>query len=480
MSLDFLNEAFNRLRKLDEDAFDMSDLGIHELGDFRLQDENTDLTPVIDSDAQTQDELDKTYINQVILECPICHSNIFKKVEDVILTSDPNSLANPEEACPFCGEDGGFLIVGQVKKFDPQHQEDETVPAEEVNSEVVNDEEMSIQETSEKTPEEIVEDYDQIKTEIIEKLKNHGYDLNNENGLSYIKAAVEYLKTVQKYDPEYTVDRWIEDTVSNYPEDLIEFKAVAEGLHFPKIAKIDEDLDDIHIDIEDGELEVETDEKKISVEDGKTVIKDKCPECEQDEVIAPVSDELEQEIINNNAEEEPETEEVSEESETEAAEDDAEEADEVDIDFTDSTEDDEKNEEEDDDMQDIEIDEIQEESFNIIGNKLLQNIYENVDRFEMTKASTSSNQLKLEGLITFKSGKTKPTQFIFEAKDISKTGRLRFLGENAHISSAKKPFMITGYLKDNKYIVESLNYNFSAKRADGTPIKLQGTVSAKR
>ena len=164
----------------------------------------------------------------------------------------------------------------------------------------------------------------------------------------------------------------------------------------------------------------------------------------------------------------------------EAAEDDAEEADEVDIDFTDSTEDDEKNEEEDDDMQDIEIDEIQEESFNIIGNKLLQNIYENVDRFEMTKASTSSNQLKLEGLITFKSGKTKPTQFIFEAKDISKTGRLRFLGENAHISSAKKPFMITGYLKDNKYIVESLNYNFSAKRADGTPIKLQGTVSAKR
>ena len=164
----------------------------------------------------------------------------------------------------------------------------------------------------------------------------------------------------------------------------------------------------------------------------------------------------------------------------EAAEDDAEEADEVDIDFTDSTEDDEKNEEEDDDMQDIEIDEIQEESFNIIGNKLLQNIYENVDHFEMTKASTSSNQLKLEGLITFKSGKTKPTQFIFEAKDISKTGRLRFLGENAHISSAKKPFMITGYLKDNKYIVESLNYNFSAKRADGTPIKLQGTVSAKR
>ena len=393
MSLDFLNEAFNRLRKLDEDAFDMSDLGIHELGDFRLKDENTDLTPVIDSDAQTQDELDKTYINQVILECPICHSNIFKKVEDVILTSDSNSLANPEEACPFCGEDGGFLIVGQVKKFDPQHQEDETVPAEEINSEVVNDEEMSTQETSEKTPEEIVEDYDQIKTEIIEKLKNHGYDLNNENGLSYIKAAVEYLKTVQKYDPEYTVDRWIEDTVSNYPEDLIEFKAVAEGLHFPKIAKIDEDLDDIHIDIEDDELKVETDEKKISVEDGKTVIEDKCPECEQDEVIAPVSDELEQEIIDNNAEEEPETEEVSEESETEAAEDDAEEADEVDIDFTDSTADDEKNEEEDDDMQDIEIDEIQEESFNIIGNKLLQNIYENVDRFEMTKASTSSNQL---------------------------------------------------------------------------------------
>ena len=71
MSLDFLNEAFNRLRKLDEDAFDMSDLGIHELGDFRLQDENTDLAPVIDPDAQTQDELDKTYINQVILECPI-------------------------------------------------------------------------------------------------------------------------------------------------------------------------------------------------------------------------------------------------------------------------------------------------------------------------------------------------------------------------------------------------------------------------
>ena len=80
----------------------------------------------------------------------------------------------------------------------------------------------------------------------------------------------------------------------------------------------------------------------------------------------------------------------------------------------------------------VDIDDIQEESFDNLGEQFLKTIYENVQGFKTTHASSKGSQLILEGMIQFKSGAKKTTRFVFEAKDITKTNKVRFLGENLY------------------------------------------------
>ena len=97
------------------------------------------------------------------------------------------------------------------------------------------------------------------------------------------------------------------------------------------------------------------------------------------------------------------------------------------------------------------------------------------------RASSSGNTLKLEGLIKFNSGKTKKTSFVFESSTITKSGKAKLIGENTQISRGKKSFTLTGSLKNNKFIAESLNYNYRAKDAgSGKSTRVYGTVTNKK
>ena len=79
--------------------------------------------------------------------------------------------------------------------------------------------------------------------------------------------------------------------------------------------------------------------------------------------------------------------------------------------------------------------------------------------------------LIIEGNIGFRSGNTKKTTFVFEAKDATRGGRLRFIGENKEITRGKKSFVLTGKLDNNKLVCESLNYNYMQNR-----VRVNGTV----
>ena len=129
-------------------------------------------------------------------------------------------------------------------------------------------------------------------------------------------------------------------------------------------------------------------------------------------------------------------------------------------------------------FQDVDIDEFAEEDFDELGEKYLRRVYENVKSYKTTKGSTQGNKLKLEGLITFKSGKQAKTNFVFEAKSMTKTGKLKFLGENKQFASGSKAFTLTGRADNGKLFVESLNYNYKAKDAKtGKSQRLYGRVS---
>ena len=113
MSFDYINEAFKRLSAIDEELFNTTTDGINHLADFMDSDDET--IRVIDKDATESEDLKDSYIGKVIVNCNVCHSHIFENKEDIVI--DEEGLVNAEEACPYCGEQDGFTIVGEIAPF---------------------------------------------------------------------------------------------------------------------------------------------------------------------------------------------------------------------------------------------------------------------------------------------------------------------------------------------------------------------------
>lgn len=129
-----------------------------------------------------------------------------------------------------------------------------------------------------------------------------------------------------------------------------------------------------------------------------------------------------------------------------------------------------------DDTVDVDVDEFSEEDFDELGESYLKKVYENVNEYKTTSAKTKGNKLYIEGLIKFNSGKQKKTSFVFESKTITKTGKAKLIGENLQISRGHKSFKLTGTINNGKFISESLNYNYRVKNGSGEPQRVYGTA----
>jgi hypothetical protein len=81
---------------------------------------------------------------------------------------------------------------------------------------------------------------------------------------------------------------------------------------------------------------------------------------------------------------------------------------------------------------DIDTTEFDEESFDELGESYLKRVYENVNSYKTTKVGMTQDHSRLvvEGVITFDSGNKKNTIFSFTPHDATKSGKVRFLGEN--------------------------------------------------
>lgn len=212
---------------------------------------------------------------------------------------------------------------------------------------------------------------------------------------------------------------------------------------------------------------IETADSKLSMEsddNGKVTVVSEPKKVDEEtyegpETIAPVAEETE-DVIEANAtesegEEEPEEKEESmEEVETE--------------------------ETMPEDSEDIDIDEFDENEFNSLGESYLKEVYNNVDSFKTVRGYVNGDSLKLEGVITFKSGKKLNTSFLFESNLITKTGKVKLLGENLQFAQRKNSFTLTCSVKDKKLVMEALTYNYNAKDAStGKSKRIYGTVKNK-
>lgn len=504
MSLDYINEAFRSLESLNEDIFSVDHDGINELSDFMSSDvDDEEKISIIDMDAETEDDLQDSYVGKIICDCNVCHSHVFKDKDQI--TIDEDGVVDIEDDCPYCGEHNGFVIIGEIAEFNPNAEKEvtEETPVEE---EEVTEE--PAEEVTESLNESLLTDYqkfvdrddideadmmfeESIMPDIMDAaekiLTDEGY-LDIEFDPDEFRDRVRASKDNVNYEAEFEIADQYEDfgsvlynskkysdavkkCANMYVEDIIaNFKALTESLnesprkfkpHTMKLLRmIGSDLvnDAVEEKLEESfnNVSIETDDQKMTMtseENGKVTVTtepiEEAPIAEEGEMIAPISDETQDEIINATAEvvEEEPAEEVVEETPVEEEE--------MDFDF----------------------DELDEEGMDELGESYLKRVYENVDSFKTSNVSTSGNKLFIEGMINFKSGASKKTGFIFEAKEATRDGKVKFMGENAHLCRGKRAFTLAGSLNENKLMVESLTYNYRAKNSDGKSTRVYGTIS---
>ena len=417
--MNYLSEAFKKLDFLNEDDFSLDNASdIDDMSQF-LSVEKDPVQDVIDPEAKDEEELEDTYIGKVILHCPVCNSMIYKDLED-IEKDDDEELVNVGEECPYCYVSDGFEVIGIVSPFQEEPEEEEV----EISDESEADE-------NGEGAEEVEVD-DEVVEESIEE--------------SVGESISEYQKWVdfdmEKYHKisDVTMNKLKKAGLSVVKDQYGDYEVIADR----KEESLGEDFEHV---------EVSTDEQKLVMdaeEDGKITIESEPVANEadvaEDEFIQPVPDMVKDEI------EAPEAEETVE---VEAEEEVPSEDEEVDYD----------------------IDDFDEESFDGLGESYLKKVYENVSSYKTSNVSMKDNSLVVEGVITFNSGKTKKTNFIFEAKTATKNNKLRFVGENKQITRGRKAFTITGTLNESKsFITERFNYNYTAKNSEGKSKRLYGTL----
>ena len=173
------------------------------------------------------------------------------------------------------------------------------------------------------------------------------------------------------------------------------------------------------------------------------------------EEIAPLSDEDVSEIVAQSeeaADEENEDEEIATEDELDFEEPEAA----------------EEGEEE-------EFDEFDEESFDQMGESYMRKVYDNIKSYKTTAVTESGNTLIVEGLITFTSGNTKKTTYTFSNPKMMKGDKVVLEGFNKTFSKTKKAFSLKGKIENNKFITESLGYNYITKKLNES-VRVTGRV----
>jgi hypothetical protein len=111
--------------------------------------------------------------------------------------------------------------------------------------------------------------------------------------------------------------------------------------------------------------------------------------------------------------------------------------------------------------QDVILEDFNESKFDRLVKKYLYEVYDNIKSYETTqgKVDDATNKIIIEGKVTFKSGNVKDTKFIFEAKEITKRGKIKFVGINETFTK-KKAFTLVGSLEGTKLLSESLTYSY--------------------
>lgn len=534
MSNTYIQEAFRQFY-LTEDAeeFSLNVSGPDDSASFldiinSAEDDET-ISDVYDLEAEAKEDLKQSYIGKVILDCNVCHSNVFFDKADV--TEDESGLVCKDIECPYCMSNEGYTIIGEVKPFAEEGSEELEEPIEgtldkedilsdddseeilddeesiDIDNEVANEDDIDLEDEDEELEEEYLKSSEKLnpskelsegaKLDKVKELdgndsisgeetpidgtQGEGLKSNDEiRGPKYkeFKEACEKpLKEQQGKvdDREFKICSDKDGEICKVTGEGEAKKTVAEfkrqdkksGRKGTKYTYKEITNESLAESIEDVSITTDDETMTMSTKEDGGVVVETSPKEEIDTI--------ESDILNGDemiAPLEPETK-VEIEDNIEA-DDEAEDTLEDDLFEEEPVDEVPVDEEPVEDIEDFDS-----ESFDELGESYLRRCYENVNSYETSKISQQvDGSYLIEGRIGFDSGNVKNTQFVFN-KNTDSQGKLKLEGYNNQISKGKKTFKLNCSVEDKTIVCESLNYNYKGKNDLDESVRVYGTVKRK-
>lgn len=535
MEKSYLTEAFKSLQILDEEDFSLTDSNdVEKIKDFTDADEKTDFIDIFDPEAESEEELEDSYVGKVICDCEVCHSKIYKEPTEIVIDEE-TQLANVGEECPYCYSSDGFKIIGQVAPFNNKEdvpEKDKEVGEIDVEKELDKEEKNECLSAKGKARLKKINESKKIKSK--KKLKSlkernltraerYNRDLQRifDNSNKFEEQEEEFLLAhgvSSKEVKELHANTGLHgDAMRQKIIDMgldKEFKKYAFGVnHQNKLNSLKEGLDldklnvfefpngeSFYVDLVGGKLvagsgtnngithDFEIDYNRRQSLDANLnalydlIVKQRPELLDKNDLNEDVhvSANGENNVdVNKNDDGSMDIHVGGNQGGEEIVPLEPEMKNEIESNSKEQQEESEPEEpfkESEPEEIDYDVDDFDEDSFDKLSEGYLKKVYENVDSFKTTKVTKKGNTLKLEGLIKFNSGKSKKTSFVFEAKTADKKGNVKFLGENLQISRGKKSFTLKGNLSNKRFVSEALTYNYMTKNNDNKSVRLYGTI----
>ena len=125
--MSYLDEAFKDLHEL-EDGVDLQDeQEVKDAIEFMNGDKDNlaQLELIVDADADSEEDIKDTYVGELLLYCPVCHTIHYEKEENIVFDEENDEIVNVGDACPHCKQENGYEIVGKVEEYDATEDEPE-------------------------------------------------------------------------------------------------------------------------------------------------------------------------------------------------------------------------------------------------------------------------------------------------------------------------------------------------------------------
>ena len=115
-----LNEAFKKLEAIDQDIFDVDKEGLKKLDAFLDGDEDVNVSVFVEPEETTKEE---NYIGKVLCRCVVCHADIMKDKEEIVVEEDNPEIVNCGDECPMCQSVDGYNIIGCIAPYEAKEVE---------------------------------------------------------------------------------------------------------------------------------------------------------------------------------------------------------------------------------------------------------------------------------------------------------------------------------------------------------------------